>query len=148
MFKLVPPSWRGSRHSFDQTGVLIRILRGFREVFARFSLQKYFRERFARAEQKNQFLRAAGAPARGAAEPGPPRHAKIGKNHLNQSVRPMDQATLCLILLFWRAGSGKAADSMVLRPCHALPHCQLNQRRTVFPHSLFVKTTQNLMICH
>ena len=36
--------------------------RGFRKVFARLSLQKYFRERFARAET-NQFLRPAGAPA-------------------------------------------------------------------------------------
>ena len=63
----------------------MRFSQGFREVFARLSLQKYFRERFARAE-KNQFLRAAGAPARGAAEPGPPRHAKIGKNGTQKSL--------------------------------------------------------------
>ena len=67
----------------------------FREIFARFSWG--FREAFAsiifswkvrssRNKKFNQFLRAAGAPAppRGAAEPGPPRHAKIGKNHRNQ----------------------------------------------------------------
>ena len=43
---------------------------GFREVFARLSLQKYFRERFVRAEKieiTNQFLRAAGAPRRAVA---------------------------------------------------------------------------------
>ena len=44
--------------------------RGFREVFARLSLPKYFRERFRRAENKiNQFLRAAGAPAAPRAPP-------------------------------------------------------------------------------
>ena len=51
--------------------------------------------------EKNQFLRAAGAPARGAAEPGPPRHAKIGKNgtvtvnDLNQR-RYIKNLTWCL----------------------------------------------------
>ena len=44
--------------------VFARFSKGFRKVFARLSLPKYFRERFARAEQNsNQFLRAAGAPA-------------------------------------------------------------------------------------
>ena len=50
--------------------VFARFSRGFREAFARLSLPKYFRERFRRAEKFSyQFLRAAGAPARGAAEP-------------------------------------------------------------------------------
>ena len=48
----------------------------------------YFRERLRRAEKTNstQFLRAEGAPRRtaGAAEPGPLRHAKIGKNRDGQ----------------------------------------------------------------
>ena len=99
------------KHLRDEVATSRRVSRGFREVFARFSqgfrkvfarlsLQKYFRERFARAE-KNQFLRAAGAPARGAAEPGPPRHAKIGKNHPNQSVRPQKQKKLFFVFLWY-----------------------------------------------
>ena len=65
------------------------------------TLRKYFRKgpcrqrkRFENifvmvraGREKNQFLRAAGAPARGAAEPGPPRHAKIGKNVTQKSFR-------------------------------------------------------------
>ena len=50
--------------------VFVRFLLSFREVFARLSLQKYFRERFVRAEIieiTNQFLRAAGAPRRAVA---------------------------------------------------------------------------------
>ena len=58
--------------------VFARFSQGFRKVFARLSLPKYFRERFRRAEKAiNQFLRAAGAPAR---RPGPQQHAKIGTN--------------------------------------------------------------------
>ena len=71
--------------------VFARFSRGFRKVFARFSRGFCFENIFVMVRagrDKNQFLRAAGAPARGAAEPGPPRHAKIGKNHPNQSVRP------------------------------------------------------------
>ena len=69
----------------------------FRQVFARFSRGFRFKNIFVKGscEQKNQFLRAAGAPARGAAEPGPPRHAKIGKNHPNQSVRPKKNFLFC-----------------------------------------------------
>ena len=62
----------------------------FRQVFARFSRGFRFKNIFvkgSREQKKNQFLRAAGAPARGAAEPGPPRHAKIGRNHLAQYER-------------------------------------------------------------
>ena len=59
---------------------------GFREVFVRFSLGFRFKKVFV-----NQFLRAAGAPAR---RPGPQRHAKIGTNNdLNQSVRRPSRCT-------------------------------------------------------
>ena len=63
-------------------GIPSNCCKGFRKVFARFS--RGFREFFASKFSINQFLRAAGAPAR---RPGPQRHAKIGKNHLAQSVR-------------------------------------------------------------
>ena len=42
--------------------VFARFSRGFRKVFARLSLQKYFRERFARAEKKINFCVPLGPP--------------------------------------------------------------------------------------
>ena len=67
--------------------VFARFSRGFRKVFARLSLPKYFRERFRRAEKKLiNFCVPRGPPPRGAAEPGPPRHAKIGKNGSQKSL--------------------------------------------------------------
>ena len=88
-----------------------RFSEGFREVFARFfarfSLPIYFRERLRRAEKtnSNQFLRAAGAPA----EPGPPRHAKICKNHRDQRSTAKNDCTklldITLIVFFYTCPS-------------------------------------------
>ena len=110
----LPTAVRGFREVFARFSrgfreVFARFSRGFREIFARFSLG--FRKVFARfslqnifvkgsGEQKNKkiinFCVPRGPPPRGAAEPGPPRHAKIGKNHPNQSVRPQKKTTFFL----------------------------------------------------
>ena len=81
---------RGFRDAFTRfppgfRQVFARFSQGFRKVFARLSPQKYFRERLGRAEKSLiNFCVPRGPPPHRAAEPGPPRHAKIGKNHRNQ----------------------------------------------------------------
>ena len=65
----------------------------FRQVFARFSRGFRFKNIFvkgSREQKKKSIFACRWGPRRtaGAAEPGPQRHAKIGKNHLAQSVRP------------------------------------------------------------
>ena len=45
---------------------------------------KIFSQWSVRAEKKINFCVPRGPPPHRAAEPGPPRHAKIGKNHRNQ----------------------------------------------------------------
>ena len=76
----------------------------FRQVFARFSRGFRFKNIFvkgSREQKKNNFCVPRGPPPRGAAEPGPPRHAKIGKNgtvtvnDLNQR-RYIKNLTWCL----------------------------------------------------
>ena len=85
---------RGFRDAFTRfppgfRQVFARFSQGFRKVFARLSLQKYFRERLGRAEKSLiNFCAPRGPPPHRAAEPGPPRHAKIGKNHRNQRSTP------------------------------------------------------------
>ena len=72
----------GARHSFK---LLQGFSQGFREVFAGFSRGFRFQNIFVKGsgEQKKKIINFCvprGPPPRGAAEPGPPRHAKIGKN--------------------------------------------------------------------
>ena len=67
------------------------LLRGFHEVFARFSRGFRFQNIFVKGsgEQKKKLINFCvprGPPPRGAAEPGPPRHAKIGKNGTQKSL--------------------------------------------------------------
>ena len=70
--------------------VFARFSQGFRKVFARFSRGFRFKNIFVKGsgEQKQKilinFCVPRGPPPHRAAEPGPPRHAKIGKNHRNQ----------------------------------------------------------------
>ena len=65
--------------------------KGFRKVFARFSRGFRFQNIFVKGsgEQKKNLINFCvprGPPPRGAAEPGPPWHAKIGKNHRDPKV--------------------------------------------------------------
>ena len=88
--------------------VFARFSRGFREVFARFSRGFRFQNIFVKgsgeqkkksifacrggprgSRKKNNFCVPRGPPPRGAAEPGPPRHAKIGKNGSQKRPGPV-----------------------------------------------------------
>ena len=86
-----------------------------RSVQAEKTLRKYFRngpcgqrKRFenifvmvrAGREKKINFCVPRGPPPRGAAEPGPPRHAKIGKNVTQKSLNDQDPYAMPVASIF------------------------------------------------
>ena len=62
--------------------VFVRFSQGFRKVFVRFSRGFRFKNIFVKGsrEQKKSIFACRGGPRPRRRRPGPPRHAKIGKN--------------------------------------------------------------------
>ena len=92
----------GARHSFK---LLQGFSQGFRKSFARFSPGFRFQNIFVKGSGEQyliNFCVPRGPPPRGAAEPGPPRHAKIGKNRDGQKVTLHKNCTELVQFLFQR----------------------------------------------